>query len=367
MKILYITTVSITMGFFTKMIEDLIQEGHTVDIATNVSYAPVQDCYYKWGCKVYPLSCSRSPFSAGNLKAIGQIKKIVEENDYDIVHCHTPIAAMCTRLACIKARKKGTKVFYTAHGFHFYKGAPLKNWAIYYTIEKLCGRLTDVLITINKEDYNLATEKIKAKKVAYVPGVGIDVNRFQNIRVDKPAKKKDLNIEENKKVLLSVGELNANKNHETVIRAIRDIEDVHYLVAGKGDLHEYLDGLIKELGLCDRVSLLGYRTDILELCATADVFVFPSIREGLPVSVMEAMASALPCVVTRIRGNTDLIDENGGAFFEAGNVADCKHAIEKVLGYDLDLMGKYNQDKVSLFGNKAVIEQVKQLYVNINY
>lgn len=362
MKILYITTVSITMRFFTKMIEELIQEGHTVDIATNISLSDAPDCYYEWGCKVYPISCSRSPLSAGNLKAIGQIKKIVEENDYDIVHCHTPVAALCTRLACINARKKGTKVFYTAHGFHFYKGAPLKNWILYYTMEKLCGRLTDVLITINKEDYALAQKKIKAKRVAYVPGVGIDVDKFKNVVIDKTTKKTELNIADDKVILLSIGELNTNKNHETVIRAIKEIENVHYLVAGKGDLYQHLTDVIKELNLCDRVSLLGFRKDILELCAVADVFVFPSIREGLPVSIMEAMASGLPCVVTKIRGNADLIDENGGAFFEVQNIADCKRAIKQVLNGDMSSMGIYNVEKVAGFGNQAVIEKVKQLY-----
>ncbi len=362
MKILYVTTISDTMVFFPKLIEDLIQKGHTVDIATNISQAPVCECYYNWGCKVYPISCSRSPLSGGNIKAISQIKKNVEENNYDIVHCHTPIAAMCTRLACMSARRRGTKVFYTAHGFHFYKGAPLKNWVLYYTMEKLCGRLTDVLININKEDYGLAKRKIKAKKVAYVPGVGIDVDKFKGITIDKAAKKAELNIADDKIVLLSVGELNTNKNHETVIRAIKDIENVHYLIAGEGDLHQHLDNVIKELNLTDRVNLLGFRNDILELCAMADIFVFPSIREGLPVSVMEAMASGLPCVVTKIRGNTDLIDENGGAFFEPCDVDGCKNAIKKVLNGDLVSIGAYNQDKVSLFGNKTIIQQVNQLY-----
>ncbi len=362
MKILYITTVGITMRFFTKMIEELTQEGNTVDIATNISQSPVPDCYHNWGCNIYPISCSRSPLSGGNIKAIGQIKKIVEENDYDIVHCHTPIAALCTRLACIRSRKNGTKVFYTAHGFHFYKGAPLKNWLLYYAMEKLCGRLTDVLITINKEDYALAQKEIKAKKVEYVPGVGVDIDKFKDVVIDKSTKKAELNIADDKLVLLSVGELNANKNHETVIRAIKDLYNVHYLVAGEGDLHQYLDGIISELNLTDRVNLLGFRNDILELCTMADVFVFPSIREGLPVSVMEAMASGLPCVVTKIRGNADLIDENGGTFFKAQNVTDCKRAIEEVLNGDTKAMGEYNMGKVSLFGNKAVIQQVKQLY-----
>ena len=362
MKILYVTTVGSTMNFFNVFIKKLLDEGNEVHIATNQNISKVSDCYVNWGCKIYSLSCARSPLNMGNIKAIKQIKHIVEENGYDIVHCHTPIAAMCTRLACIKARKKGTRVFYTAHGFHFYKGAPFKNWALYYPVEKLCGRLTDVLITINKEDYEFAQKKIKAKLVSYIPGVGIDVDKIKNTRIDKAAKKAELNIADDKIVLLSVGELDIFKNHETAIRAIKDIENVHYLVAGEGNLHQYLDGIIKELNLCDRVSLLGYRNDVLELCAVADLFVFPSTREGLPVSLMEAMASSLPCAVTQIRGNTDLIDENGGTFFEPCDVDDCKKAIEKVLSGDLILMGEYNANKVCSFGNQAVIGKMQSLY-----
>ncbi|MBO5136228.1 MAG: glycosyltransferase family 4 protein [Clostridia bacterium] len=362
MKILYVTTVGTTMNFFRAFIRRLLDEGNEVHIATNQNISMVSDCYENWGCKIYPLSCVRSPLNIGNIEAIKQIKKIVEENSYDIVHCHTPIAAMCTRIACIKTRKKGTKVFYTAHGFHFYKGAPFKNWMMYYPVEKLCARLTDVLITINKEDYNFARKKIKAKLISYVPGVGIDVDKFKNISIDVKAKKKEMNIPENKKLLLSVGELDIFKNHETVIRAIKDMDNVYYLVAGEGNLHQYLDGIIKELDLGDRVRLLGYRKDILELCAIADIFVFPSTREGLPVSLMEAMASSLPCVVTKIRGNTDLIDESGGTFFEPRNVADCKKAIEKVLSKNLISMGEYNANKVCSFGNQAVFCEMQSLY-----
>ena len=161
MKILYITTVGGTMNFFNSLIKELINDGYTIDIATNEVASKVPDCYKEWGCKIYHISTSRSPFSFGNIKAIKQIKKIAK--DYDLVHCHTPLAGMATRLACRKLRKKqGLKVIYTAHGFHFYKGAPKKNWMIYYPIEKMCSRWTDVLITINKEDYELAKRKMKA-------------------------------------------------------------------------------------------------------------------------------------------------------------------------------------------------------------
>ena len=163
MKILYVTTIGLTMIFFKGLVKELIDVGHIVDIACNEETHKVPDCYREWGCKVYEIDCSRSPLSNGNIRAIRELKRIVYENHYDIVHCHTPIAGACTRLACKDFRKYGVKVFYTAHGFHFYKGAPIKNWLLFYPIEKLCSRFTDTLITINKEDYSLAKKRMKAE------------------------------------------------------------------------------------------------------------------------------------------------------------------------------------------------------------
>ena len=161
------------MRFFIQLVKELVEEGHTVDIAANTSISNVPNEYIELGCNVFPISCTRSPLERGTVTAIKQLKQVVSVGNYDIVHCHTPIAAMCTRLACRKVRKQGTRVFYTAHGFHFYKGAPLKNWLLYYPVEKLCAYWTDVLITINQEDYVLAQGKLAAKRIEYIPGVGI--------------------------------------------------------------------------------------------------------------------------------------------------------------------------------------------------
>lgn len=363
MKILYVTTVGITMGFFKDFIKELVDEGHQVDIATNETEYKVPDFYRDLNCKIYAIDCTRSPFHKGNLKAIKQIKQLVINNQYDIVHCHTPIAAMCTRIACHKLRKKGTKVFYTAHGFHFYKGAPLKNWLLYYPVEKICAHFTDVLITINQEDYALAKRKMKAKRVEYVPGVGIDLEKFSNIIVDKVAKRKELGIPEDALMLFSVGELNENKNHETVIRAIADM-DVYYMIAGKGDLYEYLQSMIEELGMTERVKLLGFRNDIKELCEISDIFIFSSFREGLSLSLMEAMACGKPIVCSRIRGNTDLIDKNGGALFDPHSVEECQEAIQIVIMSNREKMVVYNQEKVKLFSDEKVLQNIKNIYYN---
>ncbi len=361
MRILYITTIGSTMGFFESFIKSLLDEGHIVEIATNENGGKVPECYREWGCEVHQIDTSRSPLRMGNFIAIGQIRMLVEQNKYDIVHCHTPVAAMCTRIACRKIRKRGTKVFYTAHGFHFYKGAPLKNWMLYYPVEKLCAHFTDVLITINHEDYALAQKKMKAKKVVYVPGVGIDLNKFGKGTVNKASKRQALGIPDGAVLILSVGELNENKNQETVIHAIADMKNVYYIIAGEGDLKEHLQSVIDELSLSNRVKLLGHRRDIGELCKAADIYAAPSFREGLSVALMEAMASDLPCVVSSIRGNTDLIDEDGGALFDPHSIESCKTAIEKVMASDKGNAGKYNREKIKEFSLDVVNKRMNAI------
>ena len=328
MKILYVTTIGSTMDFFKSFIRILINEGHTVDIATNEKEGEVSSYFRDMGCKVYPISCSRSPLKKGNLYAIKQIKDILIEERYDIVHCHTPIAASCTRIACSRLRKKDIKVIYTAHGFHFYKGAPLLNWLLYYPIEILCSRWTDALITINQEDYVLAKRKMRTQNVFYIPGVGIDVDKFTNTVIDRDKKRAEIGVPENAFLLLSVGELNKNKNHQIVIKALEKTgnKNIHYAIAGKGNNKEFLEQLAKQLGVSEQVHFLGYRNDVAELYKTADAYILPSIREGLNVSVMEALASGLLCIVSKIRGNVDMITDGVNGYyinpFDSSTVAD---------------------------------------------
>lgn len=367
MKILYVTTVPQTMNFFKFFISKLIEEGHQVDIACNTQERAVDDFFLNLGCRVYPISCTRSPINVGNIKAIRELKHIVKKGKYDIVHCHTPIAAACTRLACINARKKGTRVFYTAHGFHFYKGAPLKNWILYFPVEKVCSYMTDVLFTINTEDYAFAKQHMNAKKTVYIPGIGIDLEKFKREKMDITYKRAELGLKDDDIVLFSVGELNHNKNHELVIKALHTIGDsrIHYLIAGVGVLKDYLQDLSEKYGLRNNVHLLGYRKDIAELCQISDLFVFPSLREGLPVSVMEAMASGLPIIASNIRGNRDLVENHkGGILLSTNSVEEWSQAIgnmvkdsEKRLG-----MSKYNLEKVQMFSKERVLLETNNIY-----
>lgn len=361
MKILYVTTIGGTMDFFKILIKELIDKGNTVDIATNDSISKVSDFYRNLGCKIFSISASRSPFSLGNFKAIKQIRNIAK--DYDIVHCHTPLAGMATRLACRKLRKRqGLKVIYTAHGFHFYKGAPKKNWIIYYPIEKLCSRWTDVLITINKEDYELAKREMKAKRVEYVPGVGIDIQKFSSIVINKDEKRNELGIPKDAYLVLSIGELNQNKNHQIVIKAISTLNNpnIHYAIAGIGDQKDNLEKLAK--GLNVNLHLLGYRKDVAELYHIADLFAFPSIREGLGLAAIEAMASSLPLICSDNRGTREYAFD-GAIVCKHDDVNAFANGIQKIYlekhSYE---MGLFNHNYVKKFDVNIIIDKVTGIY-----
>lgn len=293
-----------------------------------------EECIIPYCDEYYDVPFERSPFKLKNLKAYVELKKIIQREKFDIIHCHTPVASILTRLCAIKSRRYGTKVIYTAHGFHFFKGAPLINWAIYYPIEKICSYFTDALITINKEDYNLAMKKMKANKIYYIPGIGIDTDKYSNLNIDKVKKRKELGITKNEIMILSVGELNKNKNHEVIMKAIAKIDrkNIHYFIAGKGELKDYLSNLSIKLGIENRVHLLGFRKDIAELCEVADIFCFPSKREGLGLSALEAMACGLPILTSNIHGINDYSIEGVTGFKCDATKANCfKYNIERII------------------------------------
>lgn len=254
----------------------------------------------------------RNPLHFKNVKAYKELKRILNDNDFEIIHCHTPVGGVIARLANRFCRHyQTTKMIYTAHGFHFFKGAPIFNWIIFYPIEKVCARWTDVLITINQEDYENA-KKFKLKKggtIEYVPGVGIDLDKIQAVQGDKEQLCEELQIPINSCLLLSVGELNKNKNHQAVIKALPQLpENYHYVICGVGPLKKKYLKLANELNVSERLHMLGYRSDVIKIMKSCDIFVFPSKREGLSVALMEAIVCNLPCVASNIRGNSDLLN-----------------------------------------------------------
>ena len=357
-KVLFVATITAhIISFHVPYLKWFKEQGWEVHVASNGDLE-VPFCDIK-----HSIPVQRSPFKLENIKAYRQLKKIAKEERFDIVHCHTPMGGVLGRLCGKPMRKTGTKVIYTAHGFHFFKGAPKLNWMLYYPIEKVLARYTDALITINQEDYQRAKQKIKAKSVYYIHGIGVDTNKFADSNIDREAKRSQLDIPVDATVIMSIGELNTNKNHQIVIKALGEIKNdcLHYIICGKGDQLENLRELCSSMNLSERVHFLGYRTDIAELLKASDVFVFPSFREGLPVSLMEAMSAGLPCVVSNIRGNTDLIEhEKGGFTCKPDSVDEFKNGILRAIS--VPELGDYNKTAVEKFDISNVMAEMTGIY-----
>ncbi|WP_191565573.1 glycosyltransferase family 4 protein [Metabacillus idriensis] len=263
----------------------------------------------------FNLPIQRSPFNRRNSAAFRQLRDIINQNQYKIIHCHTPVGGVLTRLAAKEARKQGTKVIYTAHGFHFCKGAPLQNWLTYYPIEKWLSNYTDCLITINEEDYQLATERrFGAGSVEHVHGVGVDTEKFKPIsEEEKMKRRKDFGFSQDDFLLFYAAEFNKNKNQQLLLNAISLLKEklpyAKLLLAGEGTLLEECKQLAKTKGIEHMVHFLGFRNDIDTILPMCDLAVGSSLREGLPVNIMEAMACGLPVVATENRGHGELVED----------------------------------------------------------
>ena len=326
----------------------LIDMGYEVQVACNFDdrsslsdekVAMLKEKLTALGVKYHNIPFERQPLKPQNYKAYSMLKSLIDSEKFELIHCHTPVGGIITRLAAAASRKKNkTKVIYTAHGFHFFRGAPLINWLIYFTAEKFCSYFTDTIITINKEDFENAENKLSAKKVCYVPGVGVDTSFFAGTRGKREELLSEISADEDSIILLSIGELSDRKNHSVSIKALSEIknENLHLVIAGTGEKREEFLSLAKELGVDGRVHLLGFRTDVAELLKSADIFLFPSIQEGLPVALMEAMSCGLPVICSAIRGNTDLIDDSCGILCPWADVGSFREAIEKLIA-DEDL------------------------------
>ena len=325
----------------------------------------IQDAF---DVKLYHVDFIRSPYSFRNFKAYKQLLKIIKSENIDYIHCNTPTGGILGRLAGKKCKVK--KVIYQAHGFHFYKGAPKKNWLLYYPIEKWLARYTDALITINQEDFGLAKAKMKLRnggKVYYVPGVGIDITQYHtgvDLRLEK---RNELKLKDDDIALISMGDLIKRKNYDTAIRAIAETKNkkVHYYICGKGSEEDALKNLANSLGISEQIHFLGFRSDIKELLTAADVFLFTTKQEGLPRSMMEAMASGLPCIASRIRGNTDLLENSEGGFLCDTNDVYAYAEKINILAHDVELrnkMGKNNLLAIKKFSVETVKDEMKNIY-----
>ena len=374
-KVLFVATVVKThmMQFHIPYLKMLQEMGWETAVASKNDYEDPADCRIPYCDTYYDIPFERLPWKPKNIQSYKMLKKIIDQGNYDIIHCHTPVGAMIARLAALAARKKGTKVIYTAHGFHFFKGAPLLNWLLFYPAEWLLAPVTDVLITINREDHARALKQLRAKRIEYVPGVGIHTEKFRELAIDREAKRAALGYGEEDFLALTVAEMTPNKNHITILKALALLKDreefrhIHYLICGRGEMWASLEESAKELGIADHVNFLGYRTDAPELYKASDLFLFVTFREGLSVALMEAMSSGMAIVCARIRGNTDLIDDGiSGEFSENSPEA----VAERILAMYRDperrqRLGKAAAEKALLFDDENVLNQVKNIYLSL--
>ncbi len=372
-RVLMAATVPSMIGQFNMNNIKIIQElGYVVDVASDFTDESVwprerverlKSDLDAMGVECIQIDFSRSPFAIGrHIKAYKDAVELVKVREYSFIHTHTPIASAILRLV---AHKTKTKIIYTAHGFHFFTGAPFKNWMVFYPLEKYLSKYTDVLITINKEDYERASKGFSAGRTVYVPGIGVDVKKFQG-GYSRESVRASLGIPESAKLLISIGELSHRKNHSVVINALEQVDkEFYYIIVGKGELRGELESLIESKGLSERVKLLGFRTDTSELLQASDIFVFPSLQEGLPVALMEAMASGLPCIVSKIRGNVDLIDESTGRVID-NTVEAWAEALNGVDGMPLCDMGHAAKVRISDFGCDKVNNVMRGIYEEMN-
>lgn len=372
--LMYASVASMIQQFNMNNISLLQKLGYKVDVACNFEFGStitnekiekLKEQLTKMDVNFYQIPVPRKITDIKNLRlSYKMTKDLMNEKKYDLIHCHSPIGGIICRLANKHSKYyDSTRMIYTAHGFHFFKGNnPLKNF-LFRNIERYGARYTDTLITINKEDY-AAAKKFKLKKngtVEYVPGVGIDIDKINAIQGNKEELCKELNIPVDSILLLSVGELSKRKNHEVIVRLLNQLPDnIHYVICGQGQLENYLLDLAQKLKVNSRLHLLGYRTNIPQIMKSCDIFVFPSLQEGLPVALMEAMACGLPCVASEIRGNVDLINEDkNGYLFNNKRENDLLNAFRKVIN---NKKGDLDMDQYS---TKKICQQMKKIYFEL--
>lgn len=374
MKVLLTATVqSHICQFHRPLVEMLHSHGYEVYVAARNNLAEKNGLKLDFVDKVYDVPFSRSPWSKDNIHAYKAIKEILNNNKFEVIHCNTPMGGVVTRIAARKSRKEiGTKVYYTAHGFHFYEGAPIINWVLYYPIEKiLAKKCTDKLITISEADLQMARSHHFKTSTYRIHSVGINSQKY------KPIDKEDLlevrhewNINKEAFVAICTGELNTNKNQQMLIRAVpsilKKVPAFKLLLAGNGPEHDNLEQLIHELEIEESVKLIGYRTDLEKYVNMSDIAISVSIREGLGINLLEAMLCCKPVIGSSNRGHREFI-ENGVNGFIVDNENFNEHIssiIEKLFS-DEQLrikIGTAGMKDALLYTDKSVIKELEGIY-----
>lgn len=369
MKKLLITSTELMMiQFLVPHVKYLSEQGWHVEIACSEVGGRMDDVRNALEGvvkKIHILRLERSPLSPRNMLGYQDMRMLLKENRYDIIWTNEPVMGVVTRLAANKYRRKGTRVLYMCHGFHFYKGASKVNWAIYYPIERVMSRFCDTIVTINREDEARA-KTFHCPRVEYIHGIGVNTDRLHN-RNEQSDIRAELGLKKEDFLVLSVGELNENKNQQVILRAIAQLNDpdIHYLLCGKGDRRDALEALAKELGIEKNVHFLGYRKDVVDICAQADVFAHPVRREGLGLAPLEAMYCGLPLVASDTRGIQDYtISSKSGFLCNSEDVTGFASAIRR-LKENPELCsscGAFNRNTVKQFCLEQVKKEVSELF-----
>ena len=366
-KILITSTDVMMLQFLVPHAFHLKDCGYEVEVAVSDVEGHIEELkeLFEGKVKMQVVELVRSPFSTKNLKGLSQLRGIIKDGGYDIIWTNEPVMGVMTRLAAKSVRTKA-KIMYIAHGFHFYKGAPKKNWIMFFPIEKIFSRITDEIITINQEDYAFAKKHFHKPKVVKLPGIGINTAKFEfSITEEEKLKKRaEIGIDEKDRLIISVGELETRKNHETAIRAFSKsgLTDTKLIICGVGSKEEEIRKTIAECGMQDRVFLLGYRYDIRELCHSSDAFLFVTYQEGLSVALMEAMSVGLPLIISRIRGNVDLVEEGDAFFCDPKDISSCADAIKACFENTAKWQESAENNRSRL--NEFDFENVKKLLYN---
>lgn len=367
-KVLFTATVdSHILQFHLPFLKMFKENGYEVHVATNGN-KEIPYCDVK-----HIIPFERSPFKFNNLRAVRKLKKIINEEKFNIIHTHTPMGSVVTRLAAKKARLKyNTRVIYTAHGLHFFKGASMKNWLLFYPVEKYLSKYTDTLILINKEDYDLGKKKFKkCRDIQYVPGVGIDEDKFNftMLSKEKDELRKSLGLKETDFVMIYPAEISKRKRQIWLIEAISEImkehKDMHLLLPGQDSLNGQCQKLVKNLKLEKQIHFLGYRGDIPKLLKISNLSLSAAMQEGLPVNIMEAMYVGLPIVASNCRGNRDLVKNNvNGYLIELNEPDQFSKAIQKIYS-DSELCEKFissNHEIIKNYLLPQIMDRMSNIY-----
>ncbi|RYU61830.1 glycosyltransferase family 4 protein [Aliivibrio finisterrensis] len=363
MKTLQVTTVANTLNaFLLPFAKAFKQQGWQVDAAASniVQFENIvaehDNCFDIQFC--------RNPLKIKQLfKSLKQIRKLLEIQQYDVVHVHTPIAAFLTRIAVIGIKK--TKIFYTAHGFHYINTNPVWKNILFYLAEKLAGFKTDHLFVINQDDYQFAKQKqiVPEQAITFIHGIGVNPDGYRFSARDRQIIRAELKLSDNTFMLLQVAELNDNKNHQVVLQALALFKqqnpnsDIRYVIVGEGRSQEYLVRQVNLLNLSSSVIFLGQRSDVPALLSACDALSLSSKREGLPRCMLEAMCMQKPIMASNIRGCNDLLSSGAGILVDHNELQQWAKAIQQLyrdpeLRHRMGLVGfqlieqKYQQDKI---------------------